>query len=129
MKIESLFTRSAAETPKKMEVKTFDGIETGVYMQVLGSESTVFLNAKRAFLRRQLLTADEAKALNLDAAHSSEMELAMLVSCLVVDWDFEEECTEPNKTRLFYESPYLAEQVEQFAISRGNRIEAEKEDS
>lgn len=125
MKISDLFTRQHAELAKAMEVTTVEGQKTGLYMQVLGSESTAFIQARRDYLRRRLVKAEDAE----DPILSSEYEYARMVSSLVVGWDFEEECTHENKMKLFYETPYLASHVENFASSQGNKIEPEKNDS
>lgn len=125
MKIEDLFTRPHAETSRPMEVLTVEGQKTGVFMQVLGSESTTFIQARREYTRRRLLDKPD----NEDAVLSSEYEYAKLVSKLVVSWDFDEECTEENKVKLFYETPYLASMVETFASTSGNKVHEAKQDS
>ncbi len=127
MKIEGLFTRQHAEQSKPMEVTSMEGQRLGVFMQVLGSESTAFLQARREYMRRRLLK-DSGKEGD-DPILSSEFEYAKMVAVLVTDWDFEDACTPENKLKLFYETPYLASMVENFAASQGNRIAPEKNDS
>ena len=52
-----------------------------------------------------------------------------LQAALIVDWSFEEPCTEDNKLELLREAPYIAKQVDEFAGKRSNFIKASQEPS
>lgn len=124
MKLEDLYTRKRAEESKEMEIKTIDGQPTGMYLSVLGSESTVFIQAKREYMRKQMLAKTDKSAVL-----SSEYEYATLVATLVTGWTFSEKFTEKKVFELMYESPYLAIQVDAFANSHGNKSNKEFQDA
>lgn len=115
MKTEDLFTRISATEAKPMPITTVDGQATGHFFQVLGSESTPFIQARREFMRRAVTQNGK---LNNEEEH--ERSYAKLVASLVVGWDLDTPYSKEAAEELFYQAPHLGNKVDQFAAHEGN---------
>lgn len=103
--IKQLYTRS--DNNKVERIK----IGSGEWIEYLGTDSDAFREAKRE-MQKKIISGE------LDAADSE----AFLLSSLITDWSFDEECNDENKRELLRESPGLAESLDRAASQRANFI-------
>ena len=100
--IKDAFTRDDSNTPQRLTI----GAE---WLEYLGTDSDVFRAAKRDVQKRAL--TGEVKQDDIEP---------LLLSVLITDWSFDEECNSENKQQLLRQSPSLAEQLDIAASKRAN---------
>jgi hypothetical protein len=81
------------------------------YIEYLGTDSDVFIKAKREAQRAVIKGEIKAE----DMEHK-------LVSAVIVGWSYDEPCTDENKIELLKNSPSLAEAIDRAASERANFI-------
>ena len=112
-----------ANSGSKMMLTLPDGTETEEYLVVMGADSTKFRGVVAKANREKLKKLKSMQ--DNDAARDKmllDTEIKVLAS-LVVDWSFDEECTQANVVRFFKDSPQIQEQVDSFASDRANFFE------
>lgn len=113
--MDSFFTRESANQGIKLPLYTPDGTKTDHWVRILGIDSDVY---------RSVEHEERRKALTLRGKPSEEITQAMnessdrILSSLVVEWSFDEPCTEENKLRFLREAPQIAEQINKFSGDR-----------
>ena len=101
--IKQLFTRADSNKVERIKV---GGDE---WLDYLGTDSDAFREAKREM--QKLTMAGEIEGEDVEP---------FLLSSLIVDWSFDEECNDENKRELLRESPALAEALDRAASRRAN---------
>lgn len=114
-------TLEGANRGAQMIIKGLDGKDTEDWIKVRGIDSDAFQKASRA-MRREILAYLEDKG---DGARVSDEYLRFtfdqqrkLQASIVMEWSFDEPCTEENVIELFKSAPYIAEQVDAFSSKR-----------
>jgi hypothetical protein len=113
--MEAFLTRERANEGHRIPLYAPDGRLTAHWLQVRGIDSDLFRRAKARQERRTgeiaLLDEDERDEAILDAT------LEMLTA-LVADWSFPQECSPANVKAFLREAPQIAAEVDKFASRR-----------
>jgi hypothetical protein len=131
---KQLTTRALHNEGAVLNVVGPDGKATGETIRVRGVDSDEFRRvdsaSRRDMIRFLSEKGDADKARDSDEFNKfTEEGRLKLQAALIVDWSFEEPCTEDNKLELLREAPYIAKQVDEFAGKRSNFIKASQEPS
>lgn len=114
--MEQFFTREKANAGTKIPLRRPDGTETEHYLVIRGIDSDAFrdadLKSKRAAVEIAALTDQDEQE-----RRRKEVKLD-LVSALIADWSFAEECTPENVKTLLREAPQIADSVDRLAGQR-----------
>jgi hypothetical protein len=113
--MEDFFTRDVANEGIKLPLYTPTGEKTEHFLHIRGVDSDAFREAdskaKRAFFRISSLPQEEQdEALN--------HETMKLLSCLVISWSFDKECTQENVIEFLKTAPQIADSINQIAVKR-----------
>lgn len=113
--MEMFFTRGNANKGIKLPLYTPDGLKTEHWVRILGVDSDSY---------RAVEHEERRKALTLRGKTEEEITQAMnessdrILSSIIVEWSFEEECNTENKLKFLREAPQIAEQINKFSGDR-----------
>ena len=115
--MEEFFTREKANKGVKLPLVHPDGSESKHWLIIRNIQSDLFRQKIEDDARRRLEFArpaegDEKKEEFIETTHEE------LLSTLIADWSFDEECTEENKIKFLTEAPQIAEEIDKFAANK-----------
>jgi len=125
--IKDFFTKPAAEAGCKLPVKAPDGSDTGDWVEIVGTESDQFRQAKivaerEAFAETVRFKASERGGEN-PCKHDSDGVLrdinTRLIASTIVSWSFDDDCTDDNKIALLDNAEYIRDLVNTSAADNG----------
>jgi len=123
MEMKDFYTREVSNTGKRVPLYRPDGTLSDEHFVIRGVDSDTFrradLNAKRKMMEAGNLLDDIERA---DVVAVIEREL---VSSLVVEWSFPQECSPENVSLFFKEAPQLQKMVNVLAAQRSFFFEKE----
>jgi len=110
------YTRDAANKGIKVDLVKPDGEDSGDYLRILGADSDRFRAASndRAMDAIDIINTKDPK-------EREEKELAhriSLIASLVVDWSFDEPCTQAAVEEFLLNAPAIRDQIDQTAADR-----------
>jgi len=117
--MEKFFTRSIAEAGKQIALSYPDGTPSPHWIKVRGVDSDAYAKASAA--ERKHLLQEQAKAADNDRELAEEVFEASkhrLLTALVADWSFDQECTPENVAALLREAPQIAEKINLLSADR-----------
>lgn len=108
MKRKDFHTRSESDKGVKFLLESPDGTQSDEWLLVAGVESIRYEKAHRDTIKATLNGSDSLEQGNI------------LLSALVIDWSFEDECTPEIVLDFLQNAPYIKAALDRFAINRAN---------
>jgi len=114
--MQEFFTRQLANEGKELPLFLPNGEESEHKIRVLGVDSDKFKTKENESKK----IAVELAALEDDEERRKAIEDLQykLIASLVVDWTFDQECTETNVVNFLREAPQIADEINKFAANR-----------
>ena len=116
MSMQSFYTRDKANEGVKLPLFTPTGEESEYWLRVRGIDSDAFkiANAKSKRKAKELAQIED----ETERTEAIDKEETELIASLIVDWNFEEECTHDNVVKFLTNAPQIANVVNTFAAKR-----------
>lgn len=109
MKSHDFYTRGDSDKGVKYPLELPDGVNSGEWLRVVGSESSLYEKAHEETVR-SVLAGD-----NSDGKQSY-----ILLAALVIDWSFDEPCTTDTVIKFLKNAPYIKHGLDRFVVNRVN---------
>jgi len=110
------YTRNAGNEGVKLPLVRPDGTKTDDYLVIRSVDSDAFREAQAEANRNVIMAAqtedeDERKRMIRESSNN-------LLTVLVKDWSFDEECTPENVNDFLTNAPHIGDQIDKFAGKR-----------
>lgn len=108
--MEEFYTREKANKGKKVELEKPDGTPSEHWLVIRGIDSDAFRETQERLSREAI-----AESLDKDETGSKEQpkdRKLELLSSLVADWSFAEECNTENVMKFLQEAPQIERQID-----------------
>jgi len=108
MNPQDFYTRPESDKGVKFPLEFPDGTQSDEWLTVVGVESSRYEKAHRATIKATLAGSDSLEQGDI------------LLSALVIDWSFEQECTPEIVLDFLQNAPYVKVSLDRFVVNRAN---------
>ncbi len=107
---KDFYTRPESDKGAKFPLESPDGTQSDEWLTVVGVESIRYEKAHRETIKATIAGSDSLEQGNI------------LLSELVIDWSFEDECTPEIVLDFLQNAPYIKAALDRFVVNRANFI-------